>query len=637
MASMNSYKTKWRTTFMSVNNRQYTANIKVYGYTGNVITLTADTDPLTLEENDDTDLLNVIRYTTGYINILADDSIDVADIFPTTSITERYVEILEGTTVIFRGYVQAQEFSRMGNYATTGNPPQSVSIPIISPLGLIDDLEFDKVTSPTDFTLWELLKICLYKLGGHPGGVAATPYTYVYFPHVVSGSALLKELKLPSLVISPYSNDNTHNTSTTVTDCFEVVPISYFIEGLCRCFGCMVHDTPDALVFTKFDYTGSYVRYDLLDSTTNVAQPADLTLAPSIVFDGGIEIAQIAPLRKLTCKYDGDSERSLTMNFQHCRRTRGTDSAYKRNLAVNNPILSSELYAPYLLTSCSINAQNGVPVNRGTYLLAYGDGDNMREMAVFNFETEDTSGHNWAANDMLLKTMFLGYFGTNMTLTVKFEWGVNMNLECPQVISPGNNKYIYMTIKNGSMYLNGSNQWVSTQFKWLIDATGMVNNDGVLTLPIPSTGMETIPIEVTFYEYNMREFEPMTCLAITELTLKGETADPVTEYLTEGENPGEYKVSGNGIDEQDIDIAFACYGQKNSHYLYPTVGFSRPQYPYIFRKRRQVKVAYQDYMGGKINPDLYMRNVVWKGTNMRVIAANYSADYEQTTLTLQET
>ena len=105
----------------------------------------------------------------------------------------------------------------------------------------------------------------------------------------------------------------------------------------------------------------------------------------------------------------------------------------------------------------------------------------------------------------------------------------------------------------------------------------------------------------------------------------------------EGSNPKEYVLKGNGIDEQDIDIAFACYGQKNSHYLYPSVGFSRPQYPYIFRKRQQVKVAYQDYMGGKINPDLYMRNVVWKGTTMRVISANYSADYEQTTLTLQET
>ena len=636
MASMNSYKTKWRTTFMSVNNRLYTANIKVYGYTGSVITLTADTDPLTLEENDDTDLLNVIRYTTGYINILADDSIDVADIFPTTSITERYIEILEGSTVIFRGYVQAQEFSRMGNYATTGNPPQSVSIPIISPLGLIDDLEFEKVTSPTDFTLWELLKICLYKLGGNPGGVAATPYTYVYFPHVAGSSALLKELKLPSLVISPYSDDNTHNFLTTVADCFDVVEISYFIEGLCRCFGCMVHDTPDALVFTKFDYTGSSVRYDLLDSTTNVAQPGDLTLAPSIVFDGGIEIAQIAPLRKLTCQYDGDRDTSLDMNFQHCSRNRGFDNAYQRNLVANEPILTSEISAPYLQNNCSINFQNGVPIVRGTYLIAYGEGDNMREMAVINYETEDTSGHNWAANDMLLKTMFLGYFGTDMTLTVKFEWGVNMNLECPQSV-PYIDRYIYMTIKNGSKYLNDSNQWVSTQFKRMIGAWELETSKGVLTMSIPSTGMETIPIEVTFYEYDMREFEPMTCLAITELTLRGEAADPVTEYISEGSNPKEYVLKGNGIDEQDISVAFSCYGQKNSHMLFPSVGFSRPQYPYMFRKRQQVKVAYQDYMGGKINPDLYMRNVVWKGTTMRVISANYSADYEQTTLTLQET
>ena len=107
--------------------------------------------------------------------------------------------------------------------------------------------------------------------------------------------------------------------------------------------------------------------------------------------------------------------------------------------------------------------------------------------------------------------------------------------------------------------------------------------------------------------------------------------------MNEGSNPKEYVLKGNGIDEQDISVAFACYGQKNSHMLFPSVGFSRPQYPYMFRKRQQVKVAYQDYMGGKINPDLYMRNVVWKGTTMRVISANYSADYEQTTLTLQET
>ena len=62
---------------MSINNRQYTANIKVYGYTGNVITLTADTDPLTLEENDDTDLLISLAAHGG---VEVAESLDSADI-----------------------------------------------------------------------------------------------------------------------------------------------------------------------------------------------------------------------------------------------------------------------------------------------------------------------------------------------------------------------------------------------------------------------------------------------------------------------------------------------------------------------------------------------------------------------------
>jgi hypothetical protein len=321
------------------------------------------------------------------------------------------------------------------------------------------------------------------------------------------------------------------------------------------------------------------------------------------------------------------------MNFQHCRRVRGNDNAYQRNLVVNRPILTSEISAPYLQNNCSINAQNGVPIVSGTYLIAYGEGDNMREMAVINYETDDTTGHDWAENDVLLKTMFYGYFGTDMTLTMKFEWGVNMNLECPSVISIPQ-KYIYMSVKNGSKYLNNNGQWVSSQFFIPIQQYELKQE---LSLAIPSTGMETIPIEVTFYEGNMRESEAYTCMALTKLSLSGKANDPATEYMNEGSNPKQYELKGNGIDEQDFSIAFACYGQKNSHYLYPSVGFSRPQYPYIFRKRQQVKVAYQDYMGGKINPDLYMRNVVWKGTTMRVISANYSADYEQTTLTLQET
>ena len=151
---------KWRTTFMSVGNTKYIVDIYKDGWTGSVTELTPATDALTIEEEDDSDLLTVIRYKTGYVSVMADDSTDVADIFP-TGILDRPVRVTEvvGNTqrVIFHGYVQVQEFNRYGNYATTGNPPDVVQIPVISPLGLIYDIDFDKVTTPQDYTLLAVL------------------------------------------------------------------------------------------------------------------------------------------------------------------------------------------------------------------------------------------------------------------------------------------------------------------------------------------------------------------------------------------------------------------------------------------------------------------------------------------------
>jgi hypothetical protein len=38
-------------------------------------------------------------------------------------------------------------------------------------------------------------------------------------------------------------------------------PYSYIVEGICLAFGWIVHDTPDALIFTAFDHEGDYARY----------------------------------------------------------------------------------------------------------------------------------------------------------------------------------------------------------------------------------------------------------------------------------------------------------------------------------------------------------------------------------------
>jgi len=624
---------KWRTTFVSVGNTKYIVDIYKDGWTGSVTELTPATDALTIEEEDDSDLLTVIRYKTGYVSVMADDSTDVADIFP-TGILDRPVRVTEvvGSTqrVIFHGYVQVQEFNRYGNYATTGNPPDVVQIPVISPLGLIYDIEFDKVTTPQDYTLLAVLKTALNKIRPY------TLYTYAYVPNIVSGTSwtgtILKLLKTSSLVINPFSDDNIHTSGLTVADCFQTTSVGYFIEGLCRCFGFMVHETEDSVVFTRVDHVDSYIRYNVQTfAETTISAPSGYTLAPTDVMADGINITQIAPLRKLTCSYDGDRNTELKMSFQHCKRTLGTNSYDKKSVVCNNPVLATEWIVPYLETSCVINAGAGRPTRNGVYLMALGE-DSLQEMLMINYR--EGSGHTWATGDIIAKYKFYGYFGTDMTLSMEFKWGDNINLESNTTILTSH--HIEIMITNGSKYYNfnqSNPQWTTTPTVHPVTLSVMYNAGGKFSFKLPSAGMETVPVMITITEAGLREVTYL--LAITKMALSGEEDTPAQKYINEGSNPGEYVLEGNGIDDEDISIAFACYGQKNSHMLFPPVSFAQPRYPYMFNRRQQVRVTFRGRMRDYADYLAYMRTVTWKGTGMRLIAASYSADSEQTTMILQ--
>lgn len=621
---------KWRTTFMSVGNTKYIVDIYKDGWTGSVTELTPATDALTIEEEDDSDLLTVIRYKTGYVSVMADDNTDVADIFP-TGILDRPVRVTEvvGSTqrVIFHGYVQVQEFNRYGNYATTGNPPDVVQIPVISPLGLIYDIEFDKVTTPQDYTLLAVLKTALNKIRPY------TLYTYAYVPNIVSGTSwtgtILKLLKTSSLVINPFSDDNIHTSGLTVADCFQTTSVGYFIEGLCRCFGFMVHETEDSVVFTRVDHVDSYIRYNVQTfAETTVSAPSGYTLAPTEVMADGIDITQIAPLRKLTCSYDGDRDTELKMSFQHCKRYMGTNNYDRKYIVCNNPVLSTEWIVPYLETSCVINAANGCPNRKGVFLLAMGE-DSLDEMVLVNYRGGD-AGHTWATGDIIAKYKFYGYFGTDMTLSMEFKWGGNINLDSGTTTV---SNHIDLMITNGSKYYNfnlSNPQWTTTPTVYPL-YIGITR----LSFKLPSAGMETVPVMVTITEADMRNSDALRLYAITKMTLSGKDDNPAQKYINEGSNPGEYVLEGSGIDDEDISIAFACYGQKNSHMLFPPVSFAQPRYPYMFNRRQQVRVTFRGRMRDYADYLAYMRTVTWKGTGMRLIAASYSADSEQTTMILQ--
>jgi len=625
---------RWRTAFKSVTDTLYTVEILDEGWTGAVTEFTPAADALTLDEGNDTDLLSVVRYTTGYVRVMATENSGVEDIFP-SAILDRPVRIVEtagGTAhTVFYGYVQVQEFNRYGNYASTGNPPDEVEIPIVSPLGLMYDIDFDKVTTFTTYSLLQILKMAMGKLRPDEG------YSYAYFPEIVSGiTSVLSSMYLPSRVISPLSDDNVHDTSLTVADCFKTESVGYYIEGLCRCFGLMVHETADSVLFTRVDSVDSYKRYDIRYNTvSSISAPAVYSLTPANVPADGINITQIAPLRKLTCTYEGSADTSLGMSFQHCRRTQGTDNFDHKYVVTNYPVLTSEWTVPsYLYTSCTILADPGTPDKKGVYMLAYGK-DSLEEMLLVCFRTAGTSGHTWADGDLIAKYTFNGYFGSNMTIDITTKWGGNMRLD--NSIDSVGNYWFYITIKNGNMYLNpGTGQWQSSLLRIHISEMQLFQSDGRISYTLPSLRTDSTSIEVAFYEENLRDSGNFRLLAITGIKLSGEGMSPAAKYLNEGKNRSEYVLYGNGTDEGDVSMAFNCGGMKNENMILPQVNFIQPRYPYMFKRRKQVEVTFQGLFSEYASFLRYAQRVMWKGKVMRVISCSLSASDGLVTLDLQE-
>lgn len=627
---------RWRTAFKSVTDTLYTVEILDEGWTGGVTEFTPAADALTLDEVNDTDLLSVVRYTTGYVRVMATENSGVEDIFP-SSILDRPVRVVEtagGTAhTIFYGYVQVQEFNRYGNYASTGNPPDEVEIPVVSPLGLMYDIDFDKVTTFSTYSLLQILKMAMGKLRPDEG------YSYAYFPEIVTGiTAVLSFLYLPSRVISPLSDDNVHDTSLTVADCFTTESVGYYIEGLCRCFGLMVHETADSVLFTRFDSVDSYKLYDIRLSTISDISASDVySLSPANVPADGINITLIAPLRKLTCKYEGSEDTSLGMSFQHCRRSQGTDNFDHKYVVTNSPVLTPQEWTvpSYLYTTCTILENPGVPDKKGVYMLAYGE-DSLEEMLLVCLRSGDSSGHTWAADDLMAKYTFNGYFGSNMTIDITTKWGEDMRLDNSR--NSFGNYWFYITIKNGSMYLDPSTgQWTASQFKIQIPESQLFIFNGRLSYTLPSLRTDSTSIEVAFYERNLRDSANFRLLAITGIQLSGDGMSAAAKYLNEGKNRSEYVLYGNGTDEVDVSMAFNCGGMKNENMILPQVNFIQPRYPYMFRRRRQVEVTFRGLYSEYASFLRYAQRVRWKGMDMRVISSSLSASDGLVTLILQET
>lgn len=334
-------------------------------------------DPFFFEEGDSDDLLNdVLRYRTGYIRVVEQTVGQFDAVYP-TSRYERYVEFLYGGNVVFNGYIQVQDFSRtLTTLSTTANEPcrRVVEFPVISPMGLFSQRTFTTTpfNPPTTVTLGELLDIVM----------ADGAYEKVTFPNI-TGTGFDKSVY--SHVVCPFNSDYHHSMTNGYMDkMFAPRTYAFFIEAICKAYGWICHDTPQALVFTSFDYQSRYVKYPVghigesgyrqNESFDQVAEALTTYFTPT---DAKARLATLLPETGIEVDYEGDDGNpDFTLDRTYYNGVEMISSQDPRELtSICNLIAPLQLHE---VTGCgNLTFDSTGKVNIGTGIVAWNGNDGI--------------------------------------------------------------------------------------------------------------------------------------------------------------------------------------------------------------------------------------------------------------------
>jgi hypothetical protein len=457
---------QWTIPFKSFNGTSCRIDIYKKGYTGDfVYTLKGAANPFFYEEDNDSDLLNsVLRYSTGYIRVIEEYANGwLSDIYP-TGIYDRYVEVYYGTTLVWNGYIQVQDFSNAQVPA-----PRVIELPVISPLGLKDKAVFSNILPPVSITLGELLRR------------AAADYDYVTFPKLQGyPNPVNLSMKVSSLVVSPWNDDYHHSMSTSAyTKVMKGETHAFFIEALCKAFGWICHDTPYELVFTAIDYEDTYVCFPT-DHIGEAGEGEDISIGTTAESLGGYfsnaddkaNLLTIQPDTGIEINYDGEDNIG-----SHILST-------QRTYTPQNPVITMDGYTPSeryslcnllrvasadefssVLGVLSFDSNNKLNVGRG--ICAY----NGKEGIMVSF---GTATGTWGDNSTLFRVRFYIKIRPNQTYGASFDM---KGTKSGYLYNLGNNpdddkvdkEYIECSITSNSQ---NDNNYVDVTFKYRWGAVG---------------------------------------------------------------------------------------------------------------------------------------------------------------------
>lgn len=609
---------KWTIAFQSL--KKVNCQINIYDMTDDSPTdppvqLTGSEFPVTWDETNDEDLLNVFRKSTGYINIIETDDTSAAieAMKPSTDI-DRKVKVFYGQQLIFVGFMQAQTFKNQWC-----SNPREMSFPIFSPLSVADNISLPTYNPPQRVKLCELLADVIDILNG-----IGAEYDTVVWPRE---SVTLDET-ISSLTFCPFNDDHTPGVDFYFAPLFAPESLQWALEAICCAFGWMVHEAAHTLVFSKFDQEGDYckcsasnirtltnVSYTFTGSQTypieNYLQAADN--------DGSISIIQ--PYNQIELEYEGGYVKASEINYDHMSYVMYNHylNQYVAWLQSQTP----EITGNYLLVNNSWDT-DGKFTSQGVTICEFGSKNSTEKGILVNLPNSATQNY-----DLFTIKFYDRPTSDAIDLRLGMKWGNNItDLGSDQTV---NHKMLGVYIKVGQLYYQGQGNWGSTR-------PGPVSLGSEFLHNIENTpaGM---PIEITFTEIAQSVVPGgrVPLIALTNIRLE-EISSVFSEYrLPFRSTKIPTVLSGYGNNIANINMKLNCY-QPGSNMIGTTYVSQRSNwftlYDYMLTSREQLTIKCR--ITNLLSIEwVYCYYSLFAGKNWRLIGLSYNPWDDEVTIQLQ--
>ena len=243
----------WQIPFKALDGTSYQVNIYEEGYDGNVVVLKGGAQPFVTEETDDSDAFLPIRSSSGYISVICENAELVNQILP-VNVHDRYVELYNATAqkTVWNGYILPSEFS--GEWNVT---PYELQLPVASPVAACQDLKYEGFMKAV--TIGDALKKILYD----QMKVAPSFIMSGKFPAQTASflTAIFSDIQFAEVDSSPLSPAYGSGQNVEFGD--EYTTIGEVLEAICKLYGYVLHETPDALWFCSSDMSTDYYQTEI--------------------------------------------------------------------------------------------------------------------------------------------------------------------------------------------------------------------------------------------------------------------------------------------------------------------------------------------------------------------------------------